>query len=194
MLVIIVGVALIVAFNRLYISMRTKEQHRQFNVYKIKRSSISFQPTKAKDVVVDRTTIGKLVEGEIDKLYVCTVNVWNVGKDRLRLRFCTKNQNDKCVLDTEPKQIILQPKKACAFRVLITRTCTCVVDKPLALTAWHGAPHASDTPARAQALDGHHDEAAQHRVLHGALTIRGELWGCLPWEIPRERRRRQASE
>ena len=113
---VIVGVVLIVAFNSLYISMRMKEQNRQFNVYKIKRSSVSFQPTKAIDVVIDRTRIAPLVECEIDKPYVCTVNVGNVGKDLPNPCFCTKEKNDKSVLDTELKQINLQPKKPCAFK------------------------------------------------------------------------------
>ena len=86
-MLVIVGVSIIVAFNHLDISMRMKEQNRQFNVYKIKRSSVSFQATKAKDVVIDNTTIAPLFECEIDEPYVCTVNVWNVGKDRQKLRF-----------------------------------------------------------------------------------------------------------
>ena len=65
-MLVIVGVVLIVTFNRLYTSMRMKEQNPQFNVSKVKHASVSFQPTKAKDFVVDRTTTSPLVECEID--------------------------------------------------------------------------------------------------------------------------------
>ena len=176
MLVIIV-VALIVAFNRLYISMRMKEQNRQFNINKIKRPSISFKPTgEGRRRPHDDRAAGRVRNRQTVRLH---------GQRRER----REGPPEALLLHDGPKQLMLPrhgakaghppAEKACAFNVLITPTCTGVVDELLALTAWHGAPHAGDAPARAQAPDGHPDEAALHRGPHGAADFRGDLRDCL---------------
>ena len=68
-------------------------------------------PTKVTPIMIDWEASCSWEENARLEVFVHFIDVVIVRREHLKLRFCAKNQNHKFVLDTESKQIVMQPKK-----------------------------------------------------------------------------------
>ena len=143
MLLIIIGVILTIIIMFVKEKKREIEFMKQFKIFKVSTTKeIDFEPINGiSNVVTNKSKIEVKAEGgQSDYIPVCeatefTALIANVSKNRIKVQFTTKEEQDKYELNANPPLITLKKDQGCEVTFTVTPMCTCTIDDVIIISS-----------------------------------------------------------